>query len=189
MSALSTDVARTPSQQRMFRGLVETRCLTMRASTHVVAAYDKTNLADKRTAERWNCNRGRWPRDMVGRVLNICGSIRGFDKMGERLVGLRRMALQPRRTDCGPRTGRRSEGGLVGELPEGGNRVKCPKCGHNFKAVNQTKGGKARWRGMTKSQRKQAASAAAKARWSKSTNEKLCHAAESERGAQKGQSK
>lgn len=48
--------------------------------------------------------------------------------------------------------------------------MKCPKCGHNFKSMNQAKGGKARWRGMTKSQRKQAASDAAKARWSKSPN-------------------
>lgn len=49
--------------------------------------------------------------------------------------------------------------------------MKCPKCGHNFKAVNQAKGGKARWRGMTKAQRKQAASDAAKARWAKSPND------------------
>ena len=51
--------------------------------------------------------------------------------------------------------------------------MKCPKCGHTFKADNQAKGGKARWRGMTKAQRKQAASDAAKARWAKSPNAKL----------------
>ena len=50
--------------------------------------------------------------------------------------------------------------------------MKCPKCAHNFKAVNQAKGGKARWKGMSKKQRKQAASDAAKARWAKSPNEK-----------------
>jgi len=44
---------------------------------------------------------------------------------------------------------------------------KCPKCGHVFKAKNQIKGGKARWSGMSKADRKQAASAAAHARWSK----------------------
>jgi hypothetical protein len=48
--------------------------------------------------------------------------------------------------------------------------VKCPKCGHSFKAENQAKGGKARWHGMSKAQRKRAASAAAKARWSGRAN-------------------
>ena len=172
--ALSTAVARPPSQQRMVRGLVGNRRLTMRTITHTVSAYDKPTLADKRTAERWNCNRGCGPRDMVGRVLNLSGQLRGCDTMGERLFGLRGVALQPRRADCGPRTGRRSEGGLVGELPKGAAAVKCPNCGHNFKAENQAKGGKARWRGMTKAQRKQAASDAAKARWAKSPNTKLC---------------
>jgi hypothetical protein len=51
--------------------------------------------------------------------------------------------------------------------------MKCPKCGHTFKATNQIKGGKARWSGMSKAQRKQAASAAAKARWARTPNEKL----------------
>lgn len=51
--------------------------------------------------------------------------------------------------------------------------MKCPKCGHTFKADNQAKGGKARWRGMTKAQRKQAASEAAKARWAKSPNTRI----------------
>lgn len=46
----------------------------------------------------------------------------------------------------------------------------CPKCGHKFKAENQAKGGKARWRGMTKKARSAAASDAAKARWAKSGN-------------------
>lgn len=51
--------------------------------------------------------------------------------------------------------------------------MKCPKCGHTFKATNQIKGGKARWSGMSKAQRKQAASDAAKARWAKSPTKKL----------------
>jgi hypothetical protein len=48
--------------------------------------------------------------------------------------------------------------------------MKCPKCGSVFKADNQAKGGKARWRGMSKGQRKQAASEAAKARWARRQN-------------------
>lgn len=50
--------------------------------------------------------------------------------------------------------------------------MKCPKCGHIFKAENQAKGGKARWRGMTKGQRRKAASDAAKARWARRQNDK-----------------
>lgn len=49
--------------------------------------------------------------------------------------------------------------------------MKCPKCGYVFKAENQAKGGKARWRGMTKTQRKRAASEAAKARWARTPND------------------
>ena len=41
----------------------------------------------------------------------------------------------------------------------------CPKCGHSWPDDKRAKGGKARWRGTTKVQRKQAASDAAKARW------------------------
>jgi len=52
--------------------------------------------------------------------------------------------------------------------------TKCPKCGHTFKAKNQVKGGKSRWAGMSKSERKQAASAAAKARWARTHNDALC---------------
>jgi hypothetical protein len=48
-----------------------------------------------------------------------------------------------------------------------GAEMKCPKCGHEWKSENQTAGGKARWSGTTKKQRKAAASAAAKARWAK----------------------
>lgn len=45
--------------------------------------------------------------------------------------------------------------------------IRCPKCGHTFKAENQAKGGKARWRGISTSQRRKAAGAAAKARWAR----------------------
>jgi DNA-directed RNA polymerase subunit M/transcription elongation factor TFIIS len=30
---------------------------------------------------------------------------------------------------------------------------KCPKCGHEYPAKNQAKGGKNRWKGLTKKQR------------------------------------
>jgi len=59
--------------------------------------------------------------------------------------------------------------------------MKCPKCGHTFKAQNQVKGGKSRWAGMSKAERKQAASAAAKARWAKSTNAEVSGAADNKR--------
>ncbi len=46
---------------------------------------------------------------------------------------------------------------------------KCTNCGHvdEIKAVNQSKGGKARWKGTNKKTRSAAASKAAKARWGK----------------------
>lgn len=59
--------------------------------------------------------------------------------------------------------------------------MKCPKCGHTFKAENQAKGGKARWRGMSKAERKRAASDAAKARWARTPNDKLTDAVGRER--------
>ena len=57
-------------------------------------------------------------------------------------------------------------------MGKGEIEMKCPKCGHTFKATNQINGGKARWSGMSKTQRKQAASEAAKARWEKSPNDR-----------------
>lgn len=57
--------------------------------------------------------------------------------------------------------------------------MKCPKCGHAFKAENQAKGGKARWRGMSKAERKRAASEAAKERWARTPNADLRHRADS----------
>jgi hypothetical protein len=44
---------------------------------------------------------------------------------------------------------------------------KCPKCGHEWHDEKRASGGKARWQGMSKSERAQAASDAAKARWAK----------------------
>lgn len=48
---------------------------------------------------------------------------------------------------------------------------KCTKCGHadEIMAKNQVKGGKARWKGMTKKTRSAAASKAAKVRWAKNS--------------------
>jgi hypothetical protein len=46
----------------------------------------------------------------------------------------------------------------------------CPKCGHKWHDEKRASGGKARWRGMNKAQRKKAASDAAKARWAKRPN-------------------
>jgi len=40
---------------------------------------------------------------------------------------------------------------------------------------NQAKGGKARWRGMAKGQRRKGASAAARARWARRQNRELSH--------------
>jgi hypothetical protein len=54
----------------------------------------------------------------------------------------------------------------------------CPKCGHQWPDDKRAKGGKARWRGMSKAQRKQAASEAAKARWARRQNDKLRDAAQ-----------
>jgi hypothetical protein len=47
---------------------------------------------------------------------------------------------------------------------------KCPKCGHEWPDNKRASGGKARWRGLTKKQRSQAASDAAKARWARTPN-------------------
>ena len=45
---------------------------------------------------------------------------------------------------------------------------KCPKCGHRFKDnKQQSKAAKARWKATSAEDRSSAASAAAKARWSK----------------------
>lgn len=49
----------------------------------------------------------------------------------------------------------------------------CPKCGHQWPDEKRAKGGKARWRGMSKSQRKQSASEAAKARWARRQNYRM----------------
>ena len=51
----------------------------------------------------------------------------------------------------------------------------CPKCGHKWHDEKRASGGKARWRGMSKKQRSQAASDAAKARWAKRSNACVSH--------------
>lgn len=52
-------------------------------------------------------------------------------------------------------------------------KMKCPKCGHEWPNKNQSKGGKARWKGTTKKQRSKAASDAAKARWIRLQNTEI----------------
>jgi len=47
---------------------------------------------------------------------------------------------------------------------------KCPHCGHEWPDDKRAAGGKARWRGVPKEQRKAAAKNAAKARWAKRTS-------------------
>lgn len=47
---------------------------------------------------------------------------------------------------------------------------KCPKCGHTWRDSKRASGGKARWKGMTKAQKREAASKAAKARWANRSN-------------------
>ena len=44
-------------------------------------------------------------------------------------------------------------------------RLKCPECGCQFKAENQAKGGKARWRGISQADRTEVNRKAAQARW------------------------
>jgi len=50
---------------------------------------------------------------------------------------------------------------------------KCPECSHEWPDDKRAKGGKARWRGMSKAQRRRAASDAAKARWARTPNDEL----------------
>jgi hypothetical protein len=49
---------------------------------------------------------------------------------------------------------------------------KCPKCGHEWPDDNRAKGGKNRWKGMTKKQRGEQAKKAADARWAKNKKKK-----------------
>jgi len=83
----------------------------------------------------------------------------------------RRLAVNNRNPRIGVAESRQGSHGANSnaraEPRESEARMKCPKCGHTFKSKNQIKGGKARWSGMSKAHRKQAASDAAKARWAK----------------------
>ena len=44
-------------------------------------------------------------------------------------------------------------------------KLQCPKCHHEFKSENQAKGGRARWRGVSRADRTEANRKAAQARW------------------------
>lgn len=45
---------------------------------------------------------------------------------------------------------------------------KCPECGHEWPEDHQIKAGQARWSGVSKAERSEAAKKAAAARWAKS---------------------
>ena len=51
-------------------------------------------------------------------------------------------------------------------------KLKCPKCHHEFKAENQAKGGRARWRGVSKADRAETLRKAAQSRWAAVAAEK-----------------
>jgi hypothetical protein len=130
--------------------MLEELLLTMRASSHTVCAYENTATNDTRrgTDERPMADEGeRPPREW-----------KDLHRMRMRIH-----AANPRKRNM-PQMPSRSKG-------EGRSAMnKCPKCGHTWLDAKRASGGKARWRGMSKAQRKQAASAAAKARWAKSAN-------------------
>ena len=129
----------------------ENRCLTMRTSTHIVSAYEKPKI------NRHLPSVTIWPHVSVRRwhyVEPPRGCCRALGNAVPRSSG--------RELDCkhtGTRTGRNRH-----------PMNKCPKCGHTWPDTKRASGGKARWRGLTKKQRSQAASAAAKARWARTPN-------------------
>lgn len=171
-----------------------TSLLTMRASSHTVAAYE-TNQRSYQT-RRWQAavcqerkqnhrSRAQAQRQIgqsaadTNRTLQERSAILpavGNPPRCQRLLleggNARRWNLRLREDGAG--TG--NQNSLLRHIRAtrghrgGGAAVKCPKCGHTFKAANQVKGGKTRWAGMNKAQRKQAASDAAKARWAKRPN-------------------
>ena len=51
-------------------------------------------------------------------------------------------------------------------------KLKCPECGHEFKAENQAKGGRARWRGVPQADRAETLRKVALARWAAVAAEK-----------------
>ena len=152
----------------------------MRASTHTVMTHERTiSTTSARPRSRKECELtekpARWnPKrclrvgtrsgnrlDVLGRPdavsQGVCGGGTAGRKQRHRTANV-----------CGDTlagTGRENQSGRPS------TEMKCPKCGHAFKATNQIKGGKARWSGMSKAQRKQAASAAAKARWARTPND------------------
>lgn len=130
----------------------ENRRLTMRTSSHTVSAYENTATNDTRrgTTERPMADEGERPQrerqDLHRLRLRIC-------------------AAHPWKRDLSEVSARSKS--------EGRQAVnKCPKCGHEWHDDKRAKGGKARWRGMTKTQRKRAASDAAKARWARTPNDR-----------------
>ena len=159
----------------------ENRCLTMRASSHKVLAYETTNtilrLLRPRRLLRSHLRRVenlKTPR--TGRCQSAANAARPSGARSAVSVANRRRrtarncGLSCSDLDASRKCLRAPKDGIGTRESEA--RVKCPKCGHVFKATNQIKGGKARWSGMSKAERKQAASAAAKARWARTPNDR-----------------
>ena len=144
---LPDDVARLHSLHGLVRAR-QNRLLTMQASSHRLGVYETpiqtTEMAaDENARVRYGMAQGRRT------AQSGTGSI---------LAGRKTMACSKlaRPHPCGERLHAMN---------------KCPKCGHEWPDSKRASGGKARWRGMSKAQRKQAASNAAKARWANRPND------------------
>lgn len=149
----------------------ENNRLTIRTSSHIFRTYEKHDL------DGTIRNHGLLLRPIRGtRRQEVCGVSRLRRSRNPSTMETRRCrhAQHNSNAHIGLAKPRQRTGGADSKANLGAReseaRMKCPKCGHQFKAENQAKGGKARWRGMSKTERKQAASAAAKARWAKSAN-------------------
>lgn len=152
------------------------RRLTMLASSYNVMAYDNyiTNRKSlghlSRGVDRCRESSARTnettPRGARRSVCQMAGS--RISESGTARPGRRRESNRSRPVGQNPVCfANPMQPSEPRRMAEGEWEMKCPKCGHTFKATNQVKGGKARWAGISKAHRKQAASDAAKARWAK----------------------
>ena len=128
------------------------KMLRMRASLHRLSAYETCNAKQNRKNQH------------AGLRQNVSGCVGVRSSLSR---------IQPARVRAVVRQG----GGAPGRSnprtqPEPSRVNTCPKCGHQWPDEKRAKGGEARWRGMSKSQRKQAASQAAKARWARRQNDR-----------------
>ncbi len=132
------------------------RCLTMRTSTHKVSTYERHH-SSSRSQTRRNHN-------PVLRQATVGTQTRGRASADTQAGKLH---MPPGGLLDGP-MGKQEER-QTQQNPQPMN--KCPKCGHTWPDTKRASGGKARWRGLTKKQRSQAASDAAKARWARTPND------------------